>query len=118
MHTEHSQPCVFENVLDRVPTGTIQKSDPVNERLAKIEEAPLQGSAWCLAHQQLCPIKCSNLDVSGLPCTDNSAANHHRLFDAGDTAVIFKTWAKEHLTKETELLILENVEALRCQQAR
>ncbi len=107
---------MFENVLDRVPNGTIQNSDTVNERLAKIEQAPLQGSAWCVAHQQLCPIRVSDLDVSGLPCTDNSAANHHRLFDEGATAVIFKTWSKEHLAKETELLILENVEAPRCQR--
>ncbi|CAJ1446413.1 unnamed protein product [Effrenium voratum] len=49
-----------------------------------------------------------DVDFSGLPCEDNSKANHKRKFFEGRFNGCYLSWSKYHKTMGTPLLILEN----------
>ena len=66
----------------------------------------------CVVHGGECnPHRPVQLDVSGLPCTENSTANRKRKYEEGENAMVYLTWAKVQRRKQTPILILENVPA-------
>ena len=74
--------------------------------------APQVQQQWCASHGQLC---CSvprvDIDISGLPCTDNSQSNIRRKFEEGPTGPLFAIWARRLLTSQIPLAVLENTPA-------
>ena len=82
----------------------------------KIEGVTLQPAQFCFTHNCMCdahhPV---DIDVSGLPCPDNSKANRRRLFEEGASGPVYITWAQKHRRNRTPLMILENVPDPRLQ---
>ena len=65
----------------------------------------------CLTHGKQCFVPFVDYDHSGLPCTDNSKANHDRRFFAGATGPLFAIWALRLRRYSVKLAILENTPA-------
>lgn len=49
-----------------------------------------------------------DLDISGLPCTDNSQAKQGRKFEEGETGPLFIIWALRLRRDRVPLSVLEN----------
>ena len=81
-------------------------------KLQDVSRAPLMKRQWCYTHGKYCELfaadKASELDVSGLPCPDFSAAGLRRR-EEGPTATVFMAHAKRHKELETPLIVVENV---------
>ena len=92
--------------------GSFDASDTFAQKTVKINTAHLQKIQHCFTHNDTCELfsedKDSDVDFSGLPCPDNSRANHNRQFEEGKTGPVYIVWAKKHKAKKTPLLILEN----------
>ncbi|CAE6970572.1 unnamed protein product [Symbiodinium sp. CCMP2592] len=103
-------PCVFGDIMEQLD-GTVDMSRGSFEcKRRRVTAAALQRYQYCTTHAQPCCVDTPvMLDVSGLPCPDNSRANHGRLFEEGPSGKIYITWAAQHKRKQTPLLILENV---------
>jgi len=78
---------------------------------AKIETArrtPLNATAYCVTHDQECPLKEADIDFSGLPCIGFSPSGQ-RAGLIHPTMWLFIIYAKWHCIHGTPVLILENV---------
>ena len=72
----HSRPCVFGDVLEQVAAGAIPANGNFQSKLQATQAAHLQGLQHCYEHGHMCStLTPTDLDVSGLPCQDNSRAN-------------------------------------------
>ncbi|CAE7205294.1 unnamed protein product, partial [Symbiodinium sp. CCMP2456] len=75
----------------------------------RVSAAALQQWQHCTTHARQCRVDTPvMLDVSGLPCPDNSRAKRGRLFQEGPSGKVYIAWAAQHKLKQTPLLILEN----------
>ena len=120
-HRHITTPHIFGNILDQVdiPPIAIQMSTtknrlryPFKVRKTAIQKKPLRKWQWCFAHGQNCRITdAADIDLSGLPCQDNSRANFKRLFFEGPNSNTYSVWAKKHRQLRTPVLILENTPA-------
>ena len=110
--TEYQQPspCVFENLLHQVPGYIDLDSGTFEAKRRRLNNVDLQQRQFCVTHSQLCSLhEPVDMDVSGLPCPDNSRANQKRKFEEGDSGIVYITWSKKHVQNKTPLLVLENV---------
>lgn len=111
------RPCIFGDLVECVPPGSFCDEDPFYKKLYDFNRADLMKSQHCFFCTQQCPLfgpsAESDMEVAGLPCTDQSAAGN-RLYQEGPTAKVFLAHAKRHIEKETPLLILENVQERDC----
>ena len=101
-------PHVFGDMLEQVPKGTFHSGQTFCEKYAAAEKAWLQRSQFCYSHNQYCAIPESDVDLSGLPCEDNSQCNINRLFFEGRNGPVYATYVKKHKRLRTPLLIVEN----------
>ena len=65
----------------------------------------------CLTHACSCRVPHVDLDVSGLPCVDNSRINVKRMYEEGGTGPLFAVWARRLRAYGIPMAILENVPA-------
>ena len=102
-------PHIFGDIVEQVPRGSFDKSLPFADRRQQILDAPLATSQYCYAHGSRCSIlQQSDVDMSGLPCQDNSRANFKRRFFEGPNGTCYAVWGKKHSELKTPLIILEN----------
>ena len=106
----HRLPCVFGDILDQIDMKEVDDNLPFQEKRKLIDSMPLRSKQVCYTHGfDNCPVlQHVDIDMSGLPCPDNSRANSRRLFEEGPSAPIYILWAKKHKELATPLLILEN----------
>lgn len=103
-------PCIFGDILDLCNDDVDMKSGTFSEKRRRIESATLKDRQWCNCHHNFCRVPTdAHLDLSGLPCPDNSKANRKRKFEEGPSGVIYIVWAKRHKILRTPLIIIENV---------
>jgi hypothetical protein len=81
--------------------------------VAQIDKLKFKTHLHCYTHGRKCNIfgsdvEDSDLDFSGLPCTNQSPIGA-QTFEEGDTAAVFVAHAKYHIQKQTPLLMIENV---------
>ena len=110
--TDHKylQPHVFDDVKAQIPPGTLDESASFQKRKAQCEKCNFRKTAFCHVHNKECSLEDpADLNVSGLPCQDNSRANLNRLFLVdGKHGSVYLVWARKHRLARTPLLILEN----------
>lgn len=103
-------PCMFGDILSQFPADTDLTSGDFATKKRRLQQKHLSASQYCFTHNQECSIhQAVDIDASGLPCPDNSRANHKRKYEEGSSGVVYITWAKKHRQNQTPLLILENV---------
>ncbi|CAE8720142.1 unnamed protein product [Polarella glacialis] len=105
-------PHVFGDLLEQVPGGSYNPADRFHEKARAISLAWLNQSQECKVHDGFCWIQPVDLDISGLPCTDNSRSGLKK-YEEGPTGPIFAVYAKRHIANKTPLLIIENTRELR-----
>jgi hypothetical protein len=103
----HPMPHVFGDLLEQVPGGSYNPADRFHEKARAISLAWLNQSQECKVHDGFCWIQPVDLDISGLPCTDNSRSGLKK-YEEGPTGPIFAVYAKRHIANKTPLLIIEN----------
>lgn len=113
-------PHVFGDLLGKIPDGFINKSNDFESRRASIDSAPISSTQLCVTHGGHCSVlKIVDLDCSGLPCEDNSRANHKRKYLHGRFGDCYLVWSKFHRFMRTPLIILENTpDPLNCHSVR
>ena len=105
-----SQPCVFGDVLHQLAYVPTFKGKRFAEKMAMVDKEAMGRTQYCYTHAQQCPIMRSvDIDMSGLPCPDNSRANLKRKYEEGDTSSVYAVWAKKHRILQTPVLVIENV---------
>ncbi|CAE8611240.1 unnamed protein product [Polarella glacialis] len=108
----HPTPHVFGDLLEQVPGGSYNPADSFHEKARAISLAWLNQSQECKVHDGFCWIQPVDLDIFGLPCTDNSRSGLKK-YEEGPTGPIFAVYAKRHIADKTPLLIIENTRELR-----
>ncbi|CAE8646942.1 unnamed protein product [Polarella glacialis] len=108
----HPMPRVFGDLLEQVPGGSYNPADRFHEKARAISLAWLNQSQECKVHDGFCWIQPVDLDISGLPCTDNSRSGLKK-YEEGPAGPIFAVYAKRHIANKTPLLIIENTRELR-----
>lgn len=104
-------PHVFSDLKEMVPTGSFQEHDNFAKRVMDVETAGLKSTQFCHTHGGECPInKPVDVDMSGLPCEDNSTAGK-RMYLHGRFGSCYLVWAKFHREMATPVLVLENTPA-------
>ncbi|CAL1164716.1 unnamed protein product, partial [Cladocopium goreaui] len=105
-------------MLQTIPTGYFREEDDFNTRRKCIDNAPLNTSQFCTTHGGYCPLlREVDVDMSGLPCEDNSRANFKRKFlQGGKFGSCYLVWAKQHRHMRTPLLILENTPDIKANE--
>lgn len=76
-----------------------------------MDRLPLQRYGECSQCNRFCEIfdgVAPDLDLSGLPCVDQSPAGR-QLFEEGKTKQVFVCHAKLNIEKGTRLILIENV---------
>ncbi|CAE7466337.1 ttn-1, partial [Symbiodinium sp. KB8] len=106
---------VVNDMADLCPPGTIKSGRSFEENRRAIFQAPQAERQWCVSHGHLCPVPRVDIDISGLPCTDNSQSNTRRMFQEGPTGPLFAIWARRLLTSQIPLAVLENTPDLRVE---
>ena len=105
-----SQPCVFGDILHQLAYQPDMEGLPFKQRLKLVAEEAMARTQYCYTHGQQCPImRTVDIDMSGLPCPDNSRANRKRKFEEGETSSVYAVWAKKHRILGTPVLVIENV---------
>ena len=103
-------PCIFSDILQQVPANVDVASGDFASKKQRINQCCLAPNQQCMTHNKACSLNVPvDIDMSGLPCPDNSRANNKRKFEEGASGPIYITWAKHHRSNRTPLLILENV---------
>ena len=103
------EPHVFGDLLGLVPSGSYSTEGDFATRQQAVDLADLSSSQFCRTHGGYCSVlKPVDFDCSGLPCEENSRANHKRKFMQGRFGDLYLVWAKYHRCMRTPLLILEN----------
>ena len=105
-------PCIFGDILKMLPDDINYTGDFEGKR-RRVEASCLVPKQWCETHNRYCdvikPGMSIDIDISGLPCPDNSKANRSRKYEEGPSAPIYMAWAKRHRLAQTPLILLENV---------
>ena len=105
------KPCphVFGDVVQKIPPNSFNEDADFESRRHQIDSAMMSSSQFCYMHGGHCSLlKPVDLDVSGLPCEENSRANHKRKYMQGRFGNLYLVWAQYHREMRTPLLILEN----------
>ncbi|CAE7853726.1 unnamed protein product [Symbiodinium necroappetens] len=77
-----SQPCVFGDILHQLAYQLDMAGLTFKRRLQLVAKESMARTQYCYTHGQQCPImRTVDIDMSGLPCPDNSRANRKRKFE-------------------------------------
>ena len=104
----HPLPCMYTNVLFMLRPGSYDPAANFIANKFSIYRSILQQSQFCSTHHRHCMYPHADYDFSGLPCTDNSKAKHHRQFYEGPTGPVFITWAIRLKRYGVKIGVLEN----------
>ena len=110
-------PCIFSDILSQVGTrtGRVGENENFVSKRRRLSQGEMQWFQPCSVHGVLCSTQTQvQIEVSGLPCPDNSRANVKRQFEEGRSGAVYIAWSRVHIAKRTPLLILENVPVPRC----
>ena len=105
----HRRPCVHANLLDILPDQTFDSTWSFIQKLHAINDANFRSELPCLTCGQSCDLfdrEDPDIDVSGLPCWDNSPSGKKR-YEEGATNAVFICHAKLHVEKGTKIVIVE-----------
>ncbi|CAE7029452.1 unnamed protein product [Symbiodinium sp. CCMP2592] len=78
------------------------------ENARAVYASPSAEHGACLTHACACRVPHVDLDVSGLPCVDNSRINIKRMYEQGGTGPLFAVWARRLRAYGIPMAILEN----------
>ena len=102
------EPHVFGDIMEQLPHGSVTDGT-FHSKLRSVNNSHFQGLQFCFTHgHSCCTLEHVDLDISGLPCQDNSKANKKRKFEEGKFVPAYMVWAKKHKLLGTPLIILEN----------
>ena len=108
----YKSPCVFGDLLLAVPRDSFLPTDTFQQKLRKLDAVDFMQKQYCYGCQKFCELFSSenqaDLEVAGLPCTDQSLAGRQAR-EEGPTAPVFIVHAKIHIEKRTPIIVLENV---------
>jgi len=77
--TGHKGACLFEDILDLLPNGTLDPDWTYSEKLQATTGVTTARFGSCVTHDSHCFVnKTAVFDVSGLPCPDMSRAGKRR----------------------------------------
>ena len=110
-------PCILSDILSQVGTrtGRVGENENFVSKRRRLSQGEMQWFQPCSVHGVLCSTQTQvQIEVSGLPCPDNSRANVKRQFEEGRSGAVYIAWSRVHIAKRTPLLILENVPVPRC----
>ncbi|CAE7028680.1 unnamed protein product [Symbiodinium natans] len=108
--TSRRLPCIFGDILDQLPASVDREAGDFAAKRRRVRAAGLLETQHCWVHNDACRLDVPvQIDVSGLPCPDNSRANLKRKFQEGGSGIVYATWAQRHIQKRTPLLLIENV---------
>ncbi|CAE7241358.1 unnamed protein product [Symbiodinium necroappetens] len=103
-------PCIFGNILDQLVGGGHGHTGDFVQKSESVEVQGLTSKQQCSTHGRECSLQEPvQIDVSGLPCPDNSRANRKRKYEEGPSGLVYITWAQRHKMNQTPLLLIENV---------
>ena len=97
------EPHVFGDILEQVPKESIPESLDFFARRDVVQKLPLKKNQFCYSHGKNCQLPKAgevDIDVSGMPCQENSRINLNRLFMEGKTGSVYLVWAKSHRRKK------------------
>ena len=108
-------PCVFGDLVDCMPAGTIDPEDPFMVKFHKVNWSCVYRRQHCFTHNRLCnlfgdPSTDADIETAGLPCPDYSMAGLRQL-EEGPTIGAFLAHAKRHIEKKTRIICIENTKA-------
>ena len=104
-------PHVHGDLVEHIPPEARPHRGTFRERVEQVNAAPLLDRQYCYTHRCYCTsLKETDLEMSGLPCEENSRANTRRRFFEGRFSNLYAIWAKRHRKLGTKLIILENTE--------
>ncbi|CAE8624308.1 unnamed protein product, partial [Polarella glacialis] len=107
--SRHELPCRHFDIMDLVPKGCYNEGDNFEKKKYDIFSSPLLLKPLCGTHGCNCPGLASvDMDVSGLPCVDNSRSKIGRLFQEGPSGPLFVVWALRLKRLGIKMGILEN----------
>ena len=95
-------------MMQQLPLGTLDDADDFAMVVEKVENSWFQLSDICRSHGLCRTCSPVDLDLSGLPCQDNSPANQHRQFFEGPRAKTYVLYARKHRLLRTPVVIIEN----------
>ena len=84
------EPHVFGDILEQVPKESIPESLDFFARRDVVQKLPLKKNQFCYSHGKNCQLPKAgevDIDVSGMPCQENSRINLNRLFMEGKNGV-------------------------------
>jgi len=104
----HVHGALLEQLSDEDRTK-LKHQSCFKEKVKLVQSITLKDHQYCFSHGDYCKTtRGDDLEFSGLPCEENSQANHNRRFMEGRFGDPYCTWAKRHEILETPLIILEN----------
>ena len=107
-------PHIHGDMTQQIPGGLMPTEGTCIEKTEALRSVPLVQPQYCYTHGMECrtdgPDHMGDIDMSGLPCEENSRANVHRMFLNGRFKDLYATWARRHKHHKTRLVILENTE--------
>ncbi|OLP97976.1 hypothetical protein AK812_SmicGene19616 [Symbiodinium microadriaticum] len=108
--SQHPSPCMFRDVTDLVPLLKSPRLSTASFVQKKHEafSSVMQTELPCCTHRETCAIPPVDIDVSGLPCTDQSRMKRGREFFEGSTSPVFIAWAIRLKRQGIKLAVLEN----------
>ena len=105
-----SGPCLFSDILDLLPHGTLSPEWPYSKKLDAVNACGIANQAHCIRHGKVCSVnKMTVFDVSGLPCPDMSVAGLRRK-RAGPTCGVYLAHGKYASRNRIPLLLIECTE--------
>lgn len=99
---------VIGDIMNLLALETFDADWDYERKVKMIMSASIFLTAWCSKHESYCHIGPSDIDTSGSPCQDWSAAGLGLGVD-GRHIHVFLAWVRWHLTWETPVIIHENV---------
>ena len=89
--------------MDLVPKGCYNEGDNFEKKKYDIFSSPLLLKPLCSTHGCNCPGLASvDMDVSGLPCVDNSRSKTGRLFQEGPSGPLFVVGVEAQTSRDQD----------------
>ena len=114
---KYKKACSFGDLttcVECIAGGTFNTKAHFRMKIFDTQRSDFMFEQHCYTHGQLCPLfgtgTDSDLEVAGLPCTDQSSCGS-QTYEEGDTMVVFICHAKRHVSKKTKMIVIENVQA-------
>lgn len=102
--------CLFGNIEQLLPAGTLKTGAVYSEKLRASQEVDIAPRSQCALHNKVCDtVKRPIFSIGGLPCPDMSSAGKKRK-RAGPTANCYLSHGRWATALEVPLLLIECTE--------